>query len=73
MPTPDARVWINNQPSTQPGRTRWFEVNGIYPDQPYRYEVRATWMVDGQPMTQTRLVTARSGETAQVVFGKDAR
>ena len=69
VPSPDAQVWINGQLSTRTGLTRWFTVTDIYPDRPYQYEVRATWMEDGRPVTQTRTVTVRAGETAQVVFG----
>jgi uncharacterized protein (TIGR03000 family) len=69
VPTPDAQVWINGQASSRTGTTRSFTVEQIYPDRPYRYEVRATWMQDGRPVTQSRVVTVQAGETSQVVFG----
>jgi uncharacterized protein (TIGR03000 family) len=70
VPVPDAKVWINGQLSSRTGTTRWFTVEQIYPDRPYRYEVRATWTEDGRPMSQTRVVTVQAGETGQVVFSK---
>ncbi|MFO0968560.1 MAG: TIGR03000 domain-containing protein [Gemmataceae bacterium] len=68
VPRPDAQVWINGQPSTQTGRIRSFTVDQIYPDRPYQYEVRATWIQDGRPVTQTQTISARAGETAEVDF-----
>jgi uncharacterized protein (TIGR03000 family) len=72
VPAPDAKVWVNGQASTQRGTTRYFTVSEIAVGRPYRYEVRAEWMQDGKPMSQTRAVTATAGETAQVVFTRGA-
>jgi uncharacterized protein (TIGR03000 family) len=72
VPVADAKISVNGQASTQRGMTRWFTISDIAVGRPYRCEVRATWMEGGREVTQTRVVTAQAGETAQAVFNRES-
>jgi uncharacterized protein (TIGR03000 family) len=72
VPVADAKISVNGQASTQRGMTRWFTISDIAVGRPYRCEVRASWMEGGREVTQTRVVTAQAGETAQAVFNRES-
>jgi uncharacterized protein (TIGR03000 family) len=70
LPSPTAEVWFGDYKSNQVGTTRQFATPPLAPGQTYTYEVRATWMVDGQPVTQTRTVRVEAGKTTTVDFSQ---
>jgi uncharacterized protein (TIGR03000 family) len=64
----DADVWFNGALTQQKGASRQFTTAPISADQPYRYEIRAAWEVDGRRVTQTRVVAVHAGENVYVDF-----
>jgi uncharacterized protein (TIGR03000 family) len=68
LPFPRADVWFNDVQTDQTGTTRQFVTPPLTPGQTYTYDVRATWMVNGQPVTQARQVTVEAGKTSVVSF-----
>jgi uncharacterized protein (TIGR03000 family) len=61
-----AQVWVADVASNQAGPVRTFVSPAIEPGVEYVYTVKATWTVDGQPMTRTQRVTVRAGERVTV-------
>jgi uncharacterized protein (TIGR03000 family) len=68
LPDPNAQVWFNDQPTNQTGTLRQFATPPLVPGHVYSYDVRATWMVNGQPVTQSREVRVTPGQTSTVDF-----
>jgi uncharacterized protein (TIGR03000 family) len=68
----DAEVWFNGTPASQKGAYREFMSPPVPPGKGYVYEVRARWMVDGQPVEQTRTVRVRAGDRVSVDFTQAA-
>ena len=64
----DADVWFNGTKTQQKGPTRQFMTPPVRSGYNYRYEVRAVWMSDGQPVTQTRTIVVQPGENVDVRF-----
>jgi len=70
LPSPTAEVWFGDHKTSQLGTTRHFVSPPLTLGQTYTYEIRATWMVNGQPVTQTRSVRVEAGKTATVDFSQ---
>jgi uncharacterized protein (TIGR03000 family) len=68
VPAADAQVWFGNSKTTQTGKERQFVTPPLEMGKAYMYQVRASWMVDGQLTTQTREVDLEPGKQAVVSF-----
>lgn len=64
----DAQVWFNGQVTTQTGTTRRFVTPPLNPEGDYSYEVKVSWMRDGQPVDETRQLSVTAGAFRQVNF-----
>jgi uncharacterized protein (TIGR03000 family) len=63
-----ARVFVEDRPTTQTGAERQFETGQLLPGRTYTYAIRAEHDRDGRANSQTKRVTVRAGETAEVRF-----
>jgi uncharacterized protein (TIGR03000 family) len=64
----DARVWIQNTPTTSTGPVREFVSPPLTPGGQYTYDVRATWNENGHEVTQSQQVGIAAGASVEVVF-----
>jgi uncharacterized protein (TIGR03000 family) len=62
----NAELTIGGQGTMQKGPTRLFVSPPIEPGLTYTYEVTAKWMDNGKPVTRTKTVEIRAGQTARV-------
>jgi uncharacterized protein (TIGR03000 family) len=65
---PDAELWFDGTKMTQVGPLRTFTTPPLTPGRTFTYEVRASWMANGVPVTQTRQITVEAGKRATVDF-----
>jgi uncharacterized protein (TIGR03000 family) len=65
---PDAELWFDGTKTTQRGPMRSFTTPPLTPGKTFNYEVKATWMVNGAPVTQTRQVTVEAGKRNTINF-----
>jgi uncharacterized protein (TIGR03000 family) len=63
-----ARVWFNNQPTTQTGSARDFVSPSLTPGQEYRYTVRAIWSENGREIERQHVVSFTAGEPVSIDF-----
>ncbi len=68
LPDPNAEVWVEGQKTTTTGRVRTFESPELQPNRSYTYNLRASWMQDGRPVTQDRQVQVVTGRSTTVDF-----
>jgi uncharacterized protein (TIGR03000 family) len=68
MVPPNAEVWIDGKIHSQVGAVRSFATDALLPGKTSRHEVRVSWMVDGQPVTQTREIQVQAGNQRIVNF-----
>jgi uncharacterized protein (TIGR03000 family) len=68
VPSPTAEVWFGDHKTSQTGTTRQFVTPPLTPGQTFTYDIRATWMDNGQPVTQTRQVRVEAGKASMVDF-----
>ncbi len=68
VPTAGTKIWFQGQLTKQSGKVRDFTSPPLAPDGRFVYEVRAQWTQDGQPVTQTRMVSVQAGERVRVDF-----
>ena len=69
LPDAAARVWFDGNDTKQTGLDRYFYTPDLDPNGgPYSYRVRASWKVDGQDMTQERVVEVAPGQTSVADF-----
>jgi uncharacterized protein (TIGR03000 family) len=64
----EAKVYVNGQLTRTPGPVRRYVSPGLARGRSYTYEVRAEVMRDGQPVSQTKKVRLRAGQTADLAF-----
>jgi uncharacterized protein (TIGR03000 family) len=64
----DAKITVNGKPTTSTGSLRRFVSRDLNPNESYRFDIQATYKVDGNDVTQTRSVIARAGGVEQVAF-----
>ena len=68
LPNPNAKVYFDDETTTQSGTNRVFNSPTLEPDKSYTYTVRATWMEDGKEVTRTKDVKVQAGRAATVDF-----
>jgi uncharacterized protein (TIGR03000 family) len=64
----DAKVWFDGTETMGTGTVREFQSPGLTPGTKYHYDVKATWMENGKPVTQTRQVNVAAGARVNVDF-----
>jgi uncharacterized protein (TIGR03000 family) len=64
----DARVWIDDTPTTSTGPVRQFESPPLTPGSRYSYEIRASWNENNRKVTQTQKVAVTAGAHVRVDF-----
>jgi len=64
----DAKITVNGKPTTSTGSLRRFVSRDLNLNESYRFDIQATYKVDGNDVTQTRSVIARAGGVEEVVF-----
>jgi uncharacterized protein (TIGR03000 family) len=64
----DAKITVNGKSTTSTGSLRRFVSRDLNPNESYRFDIQATYKVDGNDVTQTRSVIARAGGVEEVVF-----
>jgi uncharacterized protein (TIGR03000 family) len=67
VPT-NAKVWFDDNPTMSTGTVRQYNTPPLQPGGSYTYTIRATWDVDGKPVSQTQAATVTPGESVRVVF-----
>ncbi len=64
----DAKLYIDDLPMKTPSGLRSFNTPTLEPGQAYYYMVRAEVIRDGKPITETRRVIVRAGQTIRANF-----
>ena len=64
----DAKLYIDDLPMKNASGTRAFSTPTLDPGQAYYYMVRAEVMRDGKPVSETRRVIVRAGQTIRADF-----
>ena len=64
----DAKLYIDDLPMKTTSGVRSFNTPTLEPGQTYYYMVRAEVIRDGKPVTETRRVLVRAGQTARASF-----
>jgi uncharacterized protein (TIGR03000 family) len=64
----DAQLYIDDLPMKNASGTRAFSTPTLDPGQAYYYMVRAEVMRDGKPVSETRRVIVRAGQTVRADF-----
>jgi uncharacterized protein (TIGR03000 family) len=64
----DAQLYIDDLPMKNASGTRAFSTPTLDPGQAYYYMVRAEVMRDGKPVSETRRVIVRAGQTIRADF-----
>lgn len=65
----EAKVFVNGRATTSKGTVRQFVSRGLKADKTYKFEIKAEMLAaDGQPMTESRTVVVKAGETENLAF-----
>lgn len=64
----DAEVFVNGSKTSSVGEQRQFVSRGLKPGYSYSYDVEIKHVVDGQLISESKVVRLRSGETRSLVY-----
>ena len=64
----DAKVFVNDKPTTSTGTVREYISRGLEPGLQYSYQVRVEAMRDGQLVTDTKTVSLQAGRMHRINF-----
>jgi uncharacterized protein (TIGR03000 family) len=64
----DAKVFVNDRPTTSTGTERHYMSNGLKAGRTYSYTIRAEVVRDGQTITETKAVKLAAGRRADLAF-----
>ncbi len=67
VPT-DAKVFVNDQSTTSTGSDREYISRDLAPGAVYNYDVRAEFVRDGKPVSETKSVQLTAGQSANLDF-----
>ena len=67
VPT-DAKVFVNDRPTTSAGIDREYISRDLRPGARYSYSVRAEFVRDGKPVTEEKTVRLTAGQTVSLNF-----
>jgi uncharacterized protein (TIGR03000 family) len=65
---PDARIWIDDQPTTQTGRERRFTTPPLKEGNSFAYEIRARWREESKEVRRSRVIRVYPGDRLTVDF-----
>jgi uncharacterized protein (TIGR03000 family) len=65
---PGAELWFDGLKMAPTGHVRVFHSPPLTPRVRYVYEIRARWLENGRPVTQTQTVAVYAGELTEVDF-----
>ncbi len=68
----DARVYVNDLQTRSTGAVRRYVSRGLEPGRTYTFAVRAEYVRDGQPVTETKTIRLSGGGNAALAFGAPA-
>ncbi|MBI3467762.1 MAG: TIGR03000 domain-containing protein [Planctomycetes bacterium] len=68
----DAKLIVNDRLTRSTGALRRYRSRGLEPGVSYSYELRAEFTRDGRTISETKIVSLRANETAEVDFAFDA-
>jgi uncharacterized protein (TIGR03000 family) len=68
LPRADARLFIDGTEAKSTGAVREFSTPPLTSAEPYLYELRAEWTIDGRTTTHTKRVAGRAGDKVVVEF-----
>ncbi len=68
LPNPDAEVTFDGAKTTSVGRVRLYHTPVLDLSSSNSYRIGASWMQDGRPITDARVVTVTAGRTVVVDF-----
>lgn len=72
VPT-DAKVFVNDGPTTSAGVDREYISRDLEPGARYSYNVRAEFVRDGKPVTEEKTVRLTAGQTVSLNFTNDEK
>lgn len=64
----DAKIFINDRATSSVGSQRQFVSRNLQAGFDYAYDVRVEFVLNGEPVTETRTVTLRAGGEANLAF-----
>jgi uncharacterized protein (TIGR03000 family) len=67
----NATLTVNGNPTRQTGAERSFETPPLEPGKPSVYVLRATWVEQGESVSQEKQVSVEAGKVAEVTFRAD--
>jgi len=70
VPSPDAEVFFQGDPTQQRGMERQFVSPPLDPSRSFTYSIEARWMENGRMVNQKRTVTVSAGQTSTVDFNQ---
>src|SRR5262249_35807420 len=65
---PDAKIWVQDQPTTQTGPSRDFQSPELIPGKCSPYHSRAQWREGDHAVTQSQQVVVHAGDLVNVYF-----
>jgi uncharacterized protein (TIGR03000 family) len=70
VPTDFTQVWFDNESSSSIGRMRYYITPDLPAGKECHYDVKASWNINGQVVTQERKISVQAGQTSKVDFTK---
>ena len=70
VPSADAKVWIDGAETKSRGVSRTYESVGLESGRDFKYQIKASWLVEGKEVVVERTVTFQAGKTVKVDFTK---
>ncbi len=64
----DAKVTVNDRPTTSTGEFRKFESTGVQLGAAYGYRVRVEFVRDGRPITEEKEISLMAGQSGALTF-----
>jgi uncharacterized protein (TIGR03000 family) len=64
----DAKVFVNDRPTTSTGTQRSYTAGGLVPGYRYGFTVRTERVVDGRLLSESQALQLTAGQTGQLVF-----
>jgi len=69
----DAKIFVNGLATTSEGAERNYVSRDLRPGFNYTYELRAEFVRDGKPVTETKSVTLTAGQSTKVDFNAETK
>jgi uncharacterized protein (TIGR03000 family) len=66
----DAKVFVNDAPTTSTGAERSYVSRGLRTGMTYSYNIRVEYLKDGKPVSESEQVKLSAGETVSLTFGQ---